>query len=104
MRSSTVNTGFVLSFFGGGLVPGYSASKGSFVHEPPGEIHTLVVDEAAGGAPEMITFFNIAGAMIYLDEAGQTTGFDDVFTKIDLCRRHDAAVGLGSDCVDQFVR
>src|SRR6185436_5063440 len=37
------------------------AREGTFVYEPPGEIHTLVVDAAAGGAPEMITFFNISG-------------------------------------------
>ena len=80
------------------------AHEGSFVYEPPGEIHTLVVDEAAGGATEMITFFNIAGAMVYVDEAGQTTGYEDVFTKIEMCRRHYVDCGLGKAYVDQFVR
>ncbi len=46
------------------------AREGAFVHEPPGEIHSLVVDEAVGGATEMITFFNIHGALVYVDEAG----------------------------------
>ena len=36
-----------------------SRREGSFVYEPPGEIHTLVVDELVGAA-EMITFFIIA--------------------------------------------
>ena len=80
------------------------AREGAFVYEPPGEIHTLVVDETAGGALEMITFFNIAGAMVYVDEAGNTTGYEDVFTKIAMCRAHYQAVGLGADYVDQFVR
>ena len=81
------------------------AETGSFVYEPPGEIHTLVVDEAVGGgATEMITFFNIHGAMVYVDDAGRTTGYEDVFTKIAMCRRHYEAVGLGADYVDQFVR
>jgi quercetin dioxygenase-like cupin family protein len=80
------------------------AREGSFVYEPPGEIHTLVVDEASGGALEMITFFNIAGAMVYVDEAGRTTGYEDVFTKIEMCRRHYAACGLGGGYVDRFVR
>lgn len=80
------------------------AREGSFVYEPPGEIHTLVVDEAVGSATEMITFFNIHGAMVYVDEAGQTTGYEDVFTKIAICRAHYQAVGLGTDYVDQFVR
>lgn len=80
------------------------AREGSFVFEPPGEIHTLVVDEAAGEAQEMITFFNISGAMVYLDENGKTTGYEDVFTKIELCRQHYAKAGLGADYVDQFIR
>jgi len=52
----------------------------------------------------MITFFNIHGAMVYVDEAGQTTGYEDVFTKIAMCRAHYAAVGLGADFVDQYLR
>ena len=79
------------------------AREGSFVYEPPGEIHTLVVDEAVG-AQEMITFFNIHGAMVYVDEQGAVTGYEDVFTKIGMCRRHYAGNGLGEGCVDQFVR
>jgi hypothetical protein len=80
------------------------ASAGSFVYEPPGEIHTLVVDEGAGGAPEMITQFNIHGAMVYLDDAGRPTGYEDVFSKIEMCRRHYVEVGLGAGYVDQYVR
>jgi hypothetical protein len=52
----------------------------------------------------MITFFNIHGAMVYVDEAGRTTGYEDVFTKIAMCRAHYEAVGLGAGYVDQFVR
>ena len=65
------------------------ASEGSFVYEPPGEIHTLVVDEAVGAeVTEMITLFNIHGAMVYVDDAGNTTGYEDVFTKLAMCRKH----------------
>ena len=77
------------------------ADEGSFVYEPPGEVHTLVVPDDCG---EMITFFNISGAMIYLDHAGQQIGYEDVFSKIDMCRRHYGDVGLGTDYVDQFIR
>jgi quercetin dioxygenase-like cupin family protein len=80
------------------------AHEGSFVYEPPGEIHTLVVDDEAGGAPEMISFFNISGAMIYVDALGKQIGYEDVLTKIDMCRRHYQQVGLGSDYVNQFIR
>ena len=77
------------------------AETGSYVFEPPGEIHTLMVPEDCA---EMITFFNITGSMIYLDEENRQTGYEDVFTKIDMCRRHYAEVGLGADYVEQFVR
>jgi hypothetical protein len=77
------------------------ARAGDYVFESPGETHTLVVDEEV---EEMITFFNISGCMYYVDEQGRNTGFEDVFTKIDMCRKHYAEVGLGADYVDQFVR
>jgi 2,4'-dihydroxyacetophenone dioxygenase len=77
------------------------ANEGDFVYEPPGETHTL---EVPADCAEMITFFNIAGAMIYLDEEGRQTGYEDVFTKLEMCRAHYEAVGLGAGYVDQFVR
>jgi quercetin dioxygenase-like cupin family protein len=76
------------------------AQAGDYVFEPPGETHTLVVDSA----DEMVTFFNISGALIYVDADGAVTGYDDVFAKIDMCRRHYEAVGLGTDFVDRFIR
>ena len=77
------------------------ATAGSYVFEPPGEIHTLVVDE---DCDEMITFFNISGAMIYVDETGQTVGYEDVHTKIEMCRNHYIKTGLGAEYVNQFIR
>ena len=53
---------------------------------------------------EMITLFTVTAAMIYVDPWGKTTGFEDVFTKIEMCRKHYEAVGLGADYVDQFIR
>lgn len=77
------------------------AEEGHFVYEPPGEIHTLAVPDDCA---EMITFFNISGAMIYLDEENRNTGYEDVFTKIDMARAHYASNGLGADYVEQFIR
>lgn len=77
------------------------ANEGDFVYEPPGEIHTL---EVPADCPEMITFFNISGAMIYLDADGRQIGYEDVFTKIEMCRAHYEQVGLGGNYVDRFVR
>ena len=99
-------TGYVIRGAWRYLEHDWVAREGSFVYEPPGEIHTLVVDEAAGGATEMITFFNIHGAMVYVDEAGQTTGYEDVFTKIAMCKAHYrpwawARTTSTSSCADQ---
>jgi quercetin dioxygenase-like cupin family protein len=96
-------TGYVIQGAWRYLEHDWVALAGAFVYEPPGEIHTLVVDEVAG-VDEMITLFNIHGAMVYVDEQGQHTGYEDVFTKLEMCRRHYAANGLGAAYVDQFVR
>jgi 2,4'-dihydroxyacetophenone dioxygenase len=77
------------------------ANEGDYVFEPPGETHTLVVDP---DVEEMITFFQISGCMYYVDERGNHTGFEDVFSKIDMCRNHYSQCGLGDDYVDQFIR
>ena len=79
----------------------WKAEAGMFVFEPPGEIHTLTVDK---DVEEMITLFQVNGCMIYVDEAGASVGYEDVFTKMEMCRRHYAEVGLGADFVEQFVR
>jgi quercetin dioxygenase-like cupin family protein len=100
-------TGFVIRGSWRYLEHDWVAREGSFVYEPPGEIHTLVVDDLAtqgSEAPEMITFFTIHGAMVYVDEEGRTTGYEDVFTKIEMCRRHYEACGLGAGFVDAYVR
>ena len=83
------------------LEHGWTANEGGYVFELPGETHTLVVPD---DVPEMITLFHITGCMIYVDPWGKQTGYEDVFTKIDMCRRHYAENGLGGDFVDQFVR
>ena len=77
------------------------ATEGSYVYETPGETHTLVVDE---DVDEMITLFQVNGAMIYVDPDGKVLGYEDVFTKIDLCRRHYRGAGLGEGFIDQFIR
>lgn len=77
------------------------ASEGSFVYEPPGETHTLVVDP---GVAEMVTLFQVNGAMIYVDEHGKAVGYDDVHTRVELCRTHYEKVGLGAGYLDQFLR
>ena len=77
------------------------ATEGGYVYEAPGETHTLVVDPHV---EEMITLFQVNGAMIYVDPDGKNVGYDDVFTRIDKCRAHYARNGLGEGYVDQFIR
>ncbi|CAM4063919.1 2,4'-dihydroxyacetophenone dioxygenase family protein [Paenibacillus alkaliterrae] len=54
------------------------AKAGTFVYEPPGDIHTLVVD----GEEEMITLFLLEGTVQYLDDEDNIMYQDDVFTKL----------------------
>lgn len=79
----------------------WTATQGSYVFEPPGETHTLVV---LPGCEEMITLFHVTGALLYCNPEGEVTGYEDVFTKLEKAKEHYAAVGLGEDFVNQFVR
>jgi hypothetical protein len=36
-------------------------------------------------ALKLITLFNVNGALIYVDEKGDTVGYEDVFAKIEMC-------------------
>ncbi|AUG54215.1 2,4'-dihydroxyacetophenone dioxygenase family protein [Thalassospira marina] len=77
------------------------ANEGGYVYEPPGETHTLVVPD---DVEEMITMFQVNGVMYYVDPWGKHMGYEDVFTKIDMCRAHYTKIGLGAGYVDQFIR
>lgn len=93
--------GFVLRGRWHYLEHDWVAEEGGYVYEPPGETHTLVVPE---DVDEMITLFQVNGTMIYVDPWGKVEAYEDVFTKIDMCRKHYASVGLGADYVDRFLR
>lgn len=77
------------------------AEQGSYVFEPPGDIHTLEIPD---GVEEMATLFHVTGAYIYVDPDGNPTGVEDVFTKIANARAHYERVGLGADYVERFIR
>ncbi|MBE1283460.1 MAG: cupin [Rhodobacteraceae bacterium] len=93
--------GFVLKGRWHYLEHEWEAREGGYVYEPPGETHTLVVPD---DVEEMITYFQVNGVMLYVDPWGKTMGYEDVFTKIEMCRNHYEEVGLGADYVDQFIR
>ena len=46
------------------------ATAGSYLFEPPGDVHTLVVDEG----DYMITLSHNSGALLYCDEDGNMVG------------------------------
>jgi 2,4'-dihydroxyacetophenone dioxygenase len=75
------------------------ASAGSYVFEPPGDVHTLMADPG-----ESLTLFWITGTLIELDETGGTIGYADVFTRIEQASRHFESVGLGADYVRKYIR
>lgn len=79
----------------------WTAEEGGYAYEPPGEIHTLYVPE---DVPEMITLFHATGNYTYIDHQGNAVGYEDVFTKIENCRRHYKEIGLGEDYVKRFIR
>jgi len=93
--------GFVLKGRWHYLEHDWVAEEGGYVYEPPGETHTLIVPD---DVPEMMTYFQVNGVMSYVDPWGKTMGYEDVFTKIQMCRDHYEEIGLGAGYVDQFIR
>lgn len=75
------------------------AEEGSYVFEPPGDIHTLMAE-----GEESLTLFWITGTLVELDEEGRPTSYADVFTRIEQAARHYEQVGLGTDYVKRFIR
>ena len=76
------------------------ATAGSYLYEPPGDVHTLVVNEG----DTMKTLFHNTGALLYCDEDGKTIGSTDVFDRVKAARNHFEEVCLGADFVKRFIR
>ncbi len=93
--------GYVLKGSWRYLEHSWTATEGSYVFEPPGEVHTLTVD---GDHDEMQTLFIIMGAVLYIDDNDQVQTVEDNVGLIELAREHYEQVGLGADFVDQFIR
>lgn len=80
------------------------AEPGTFVYEPPGEAHTLVVND---DSPEpMMAMFVVEGGLIYLDKAkdGGFAAYEDGFTMLELCRNHYREAGLDASQLDLLIR
>lgn len=77
------------------------AGPGTYVFEPPGDVHTLIVPEVGA---EMVFVAFVRGALLYVDERGELTGYDDVFTRLETARRHYEAVGLDPEHLQRIIR
>ena len=80
------------------------AKPGTFIFEPAGEAHTLVVTE---DSPEpAIILFIVEGGLIYLDKPvnGSFAAYEDGFTALDLTRKYYREAGLDVRQLDLLVR
>jgi 2,4'-dihydroxyacetophenone dioxygenase len=80
------------------------AKPGTFIFEPAGEAHTLVITE---DSPEpMVALFVVGGGLIYLDKAadGSFAAYEDGFSILELCRKHYRQAGLDVRQLDVLVR
>ena len=74
------------------------AEAGTFVWEPPGEMHTLTVKES------MMAFYVMHGGLCSLDENDNPIRVDNCLTLLAACDEYYRANGFGEDYVKQFVR
>ncbi|PWW06142.1 ChrR-like protein with cupin domain [Paenibacillus cellulosilyticus] len=67
------------------------ATPGTFVFEPPGDIHTLITEDE-----EVVTLFILSGALQYFDDDNQITSQDDIYTVLkkyrNYCTHHGIAI------------
>jgi hypothetical protein len=77
------------------------AEEGGFAFEPPGETHTLVIPD---DCTEMVTLFQVTGALIYVDQDGAAMGYEDVFTRLEKTRRHFDAAGVAPEYLRSLIR
>ena len=67
------------------------ARPGTLIYEPPGDIHTLMVDGQSGG---MKTIFILEGVIQYLDDKDNLLYQDDVFSKLERYLDHCRERGI----------
>lgn len=105
-RHSSPVTGYTMEGAWGYLEHDWTATHGTFIFEPPGETHTLVVKPhpADAGCDHMMVLFHNFGPLMHVDEKGQVTGYVDVFSRIETCKAHYIKNGLGADYIERLIR
>lgn len=75
-------TGFTISGSWRYLEYDWVATAGSFIYEPPGSAHTLVVD----GDEPAVVIFEIAGGLVLFDDNDNIVGYEDAESARDRYR------------------
>jgi len=80
------------------------AKSGTFIYEPAGEAHTLVISDDSP-EPALIVFI-VEGGLIYLDKPvnGGFAAYDDGFSLLELSRKYYREAGLDVRQLDVLVR
>ncbi len=78
------------------------AEAGTFIFEPSGESHTLIVPEDS--AEPAIILFVVSGGLIYTDDDGNFAAYEDGFTILELARAHYREQGLDPGRLDALIR
>jgi hypothetical protein len=80
------------------------ARPGTFIYEPAGEAHTLVITDDS--AEPALIFFVVEGSLVYLDKAvdGNFAAFEDGFSALELARAYYRDAGLDPAILDRMVR
>ena len=80
------------------------AKPGTFIYEPAGEAHTLVITD---DSPEpAVIFFMVEGGLIYLDKAVDAgfASYEDGFTFLELSRKYYHKTDLDLAQLDLIIR
>ncbi|MFD2328181.1 2,4'-dihydroxyacetophenone dioxygenase family protein [Cohnella sp. GCM10020058] len=65
------------------------AKPGTFIFEPPGDIHTLITNQE-----EVITLFILGGSLQYFDDNDQIIGQDDIYSVLKKYMDYCGATGI----------
>ena len=96
--------GYTIQGQWGYLEHDWTAGPGTFIQEPAGEAHTLVVSHDSP-VPAII-YFDVQGGLIYLDKVtnGSLAAYEDGFSALEFCRIHYRQAGLDPSLLDAMVR
>ena len=103
-RHPMVVTGYVIKGRWKYLEHDWVATPGTFIYEPAGEAHTLVITE---DSPEpALIMFVVEGGLIYLDKPanGGVAAYEDGFTLLELTRKYYLDAGLDARQLDLLIR